>query len=495
MSSVADPPDTVRPAYRLGGWVARCLLVPGVIASTTCAHAGDWEITPRVDVRQIYSDNIELLPEPDARHDWVTEVVPGIDIQGGGSRVDASIFYSAQGLYYARGTSDSDLNHRLQANVTTEVVEELLFVDVDANARQELIDNRGRVSRDNINVTGNRQDVFTVAISPYLRRRFGSYADATLRFRFGAVINESSDGGSGRDSDLRSVVLNVDSGTYFQRFTWSFVADYREEQPQESAESDRQFTRIRANGRYRINRKWAALTGLGYENNDYDGSTESDKVTWRLGGAFTPNPRFSLEGGVEDRTFGIAPFLQMRYRKRRILATASYQEEITSSNQLEADRRLVSTTDGFGRPIPPDSSTLLDNPTDVPSADNQVFVQRRFSGTLTYGGPRNTASLTGFWVTRDYEVTGDQETDTGVTGSITHQFNALLSGRILGSWQDTELRGGDKRTRWDIGASITRNLGRTFSITGDVRHFEQTGDRPLDEYDENRASILLSKTF
>ena len=113
------------PASRLAAPLVATALAHGAVT------AGEWDVTPRIGVRQIYSDNIAILPRGREQHDWVTEISPGFDVRGAGRRLQADIFYTGQGVIYARFDDNSDLFHRLQANATAEVLEEFLFVDGD----------------------------------------------------------------------------------------------------------------------------------------------------------------------------------------------------------------------------------------------------------------------------------------------------------------------------------------------------------------------------
>ena len=64
------------------------------------AHAGQWTITPRLSVGEIYSDNINL-DDDDKEGDLITEVTPGINIVGEGGRISGELDYQVQNTLFS----------------------------------------------------------------------------------------------------------------------------------------------------------------------------------------------------------------------------------------------------------------------------------------------------------------------------------------------------------------------------------------------------------
>lgn len=126
-----------------------------------------------------------------------------------------------------------DTFHRLFSSVNTELFEKLIFLDADTTLTQQNITTTGRGAfsnfgpaatlddaDDNINVTGDREDVTTYRIAPYSRRRFGNFADAEVRFTYDDVSGSDtsadkaqSNTSSVRDSRSLNYRANVRSGT------------------------------------------------------------------------------------------------------------------------------------------------------------------------------------------------------------------------------------------------------------------------------------------
>ena len=152
-----------RPVHNVpvGAWAlpaaVTCLLV--VFAAQT-AHAADWRFTPAVGVDETWSDNVDLS-ENDKREEFITDANAGFSLRGTGRRLTVDVFYNAQAVFYGKDTQDDDLRHQLQASAMTEVWDDILFLDLDASVRQELISNTGVSSSSNVVGTSNQTNVIT----------------------------------------------------------------------------------------------------------------------------------------------------------------------------------------------------------------------------------------------------------------------------------------------------------------------------------------------
>ncbi len=63
----------------------------GALAAATPAVAGDLTITPSVEVRVAFSDNVDLDPKGDAQTAIISEVVPGVTTRSESARVTAAL--------------------------------------------------------------------------------------------------------------------------------------------------------------------------------------------------------------------------------------------------------------------------------------------------------------------------------------------------------------------------------------------------------------------
>ena len=92
---------------------------PGGLAPLSTGTLGtgqrSWLIVPTLSVGETYTDNLRLSPSGSERSDWVTELRPGISVNGSGARLRFNANYSAGAVYRAQEVSN-DLFHSLIAN-------------------------------------------------------------------------------------------------------------------------------------------------------------------------------------------------------------------------------------------------------------------------------------------------------------------------------------------------------------------------------------------
>ncbi|MDO9188337.1 MAG: TIGR03016 family PEP-CTERM system-associated outer membrane protein, partial [Sulfurimicrobium sp.] len=116
--------------------------------------AADWKITPSLDLKETYSDNIRLASPGNEKSDFVTQINPGISLTGTGPRLKVNARYGMQNLIYAEESSRNTLRHQLNAGANAELLDDLLYLDGKASISQQNISTFGQQSTgDNINIT------------------------------------------------------------------------------------------------------------------------------------------------------------------------------------------------------------------------------------------------------------------------------------------------------------------------------------------------------
>ena len=157
-----------------------------ILLATTAAHAGDWDIVPRLTVAEDFSDNVKL-DEANKESEFITEINPGISLHGRGGRVTANLDYNMQNVFYLSDSDANEIFHQLSANATAEMSKNFFFVDATSTISQAIIDAGSTVSTSNLNILDNRTNVYTYSISPYITPHFGAYADGVFRYDYGLV--------------------------------------------------------------------------------------------------------------------------------------------------------------------------------------------------------------------------------------------------------------------------------------------------------------------
>lgn len=416
------------------------------------SDAAEWKLVPQLSLRETYSDNVRLRPEGFEQGDFVTQINPGFFLTGVGPRFNLGANYTMNNLIYADQSNLTRMRHQLSARGTAELMEDFFFVDGRAGIAQQNISLFGPQAIDNVNVTGNRADVRTFYVSPYIHHRFKDLASAELRYAHNIV---STSANSLRNTQGDSFMARLNSGTAFNILHWGLnysnhMIHY--ERTGRTAELERAI----GNLRYMVTSRFGLTATGGYERNSFlsiRGSPSSP--TWTAGFTWTPFERTSIVANAGKRFFGDTYFADARHRTRLTTWNFSYVEDITTFNQQAllgglAPPAALSLNQLTAAQNPNIDPGLIQQNTDallgpefsgsffVPTNffTNQLFLQKRLQASVALKGVRNTLVLTGFNMTRQaYSPEVDADLIGGVNVALlrhTRQTgaNALWSYRI-----------------------------------------------------------------
>lgn len=447
------------------------------------ASAVEWEFTPTVQLKETYTDNVRLS-ETNEESEFITQVNPGISITGLGPHLRLNARYVMQNLFYAKEHDRNATNHQLDANANAELLPHHLFIDARAGISQRNTSSFGRQSEDNTNITGNRTNVETYSLSPYLLHHFKDFADAEVRYTHDSVSTSASGSAVSTelsDSTSNRILLRLTSGDDFQTLGWGLHYNKQRIDFDSGQEVDQ--VTYGGNLRYRLSRKLSLLANGGYEKNDYLSITgDSGGAYWKAGFDWTPSRRTSVEALAGKRYYGDSYSLKANHRSRRTAFSMSYNEEVTT------------TRDQFLLPATVDTAALLDQlwTSSIPDpilrqqviaafisenglpdslADpvnfltNRFFLQKRFQASVTVTGARNTGVLSLFDVRREAQTA--QTADSALLG--TSDFSA-----------DNDIRQQGIQAHWirEVGPRTNANLRvglvKTKALTTDREDKEKT---------------------
>lgn len=396
-------------------------------ASVDGARAGEWLISPWIQVSEAFTDNVTLAPE-DEESDFITAISPGASVRGTSARLRTALDYQLNGLIFAGDSERNRVDHDLRGTARAELVEELAFLDARASINRQFVSNRGAVSVSDFNTTGNRRTVQTYSLSPSLRHHFGSWADSETRYELGRV-EVSGEDVANTLTNRASYVL--DSGPRFGRLGWTATLDGRVTQrsTENPAVPDSTTERRLANAdfSYLLNEFVTLLAGGGYEKIDDDTLREQpDGPIWSVGVRLHPGPRSSLRVTYGERFERNILTVDAIYEPSpRTTLSAQYLESIeTSQRLLEQDLSFIDVDE---------QGTLIDTRTGLPfvagdpafSLETSAFRRERFTAFVRHAFGRNSVFLEGFNETRERDAVGIEETVFG--GTL--YFNRLLSRR------------------------------------------------------------------
>lgn len=517
----ADPSPISRPVSPFPA--AACTAATALLLMSGNTGAVEWTFTPHLGVSETYTDNVSLAPRGQERSDFVTQITPGISLRGVGPRLKLSANYSLQTLFYAN-EGNNTINHMLDANGNAELVENLFFLDARAGISQQNISLLGAQAVDNTNTTGNRTDVKTLSLSPYLRKHFGTLATGEARYTHEIVEAEA---GGALNSTADRINLRLDSGLAYNRLGWG-LSYYKEKLDfTHFQEVERETYAGRLS--YLLRPGLTLVGNGGWESNTYLYSGPKPEGSfWSAGFSWAVTPRTDLNASVGRRFFGNTHAFGFNHRNRRTVWSVNYSQDITTVQSQFFVPSTVDTANFLSRLF---SSAIPDpvmrqrfvadlmvqrgipnqvfNPLNFLS--NQTFLEKKLLASVALNGAKNTIVFNLF----------NQIRDARAIGAVT---SPLLGNNDFASSAHIEQRGGSvfwnyrfaPRTSSNVSVGYSRNtfsdidredrdkylrIGVTKQIQPkitaslDYRRLQRDSSLSGNDYRENAIMAALYMTF
>jgi uncharacterized protein (PEP-CTERM system associated) len=288
-----------------------------------------WSIVPTITVQETFTDNASL-GQARKESDQITEVSPGVRIDGNTKRLKLHFDYALRELYYARGTRDTQTQNSLNTFGKLEAVENLLFVDMSGAITRQNISAFGSQSAGNYSVNANNTETASFRISPYLKGRFANYADYELRYSRSAVRAKSS---VASDSDTDEWLAKFGGNTPFAALGWS--ADASRQNYDYSRGRKSESDRLRGFLTYRVNPQVKLSASAGRESNDFLAVNKRSWNTYGMGADWNPNERTQVSAFREKRFFGYGHNFSVNHRLQRSSIRYTDVKDISASpNQV-----------------------------------------------------------------------------------------------------------------------------------------------------------------
>jgi len=498
--------------------LAGTLSVLMAVGFASSAQALDWLFEPSVGASVMYTDNVNQSPVNEESA-FILSATPGFTLQSQGSRrVEATMSYYLTGVARTAGTSDNDLYHNLNATGKAELVEDLLFIDASARVSQELISLLGSPADATIN-SSNRATVGSYSISPYIKKRLGTFADAEARYTlYGSLFNENV----ATDLLTNQFDFSLNSGTRFNDLNWGLNYTYRDVTAQETNTLSDSYVYQRADLSlgYALTRKFRLIGNLGQEKLNYEILKENDidDSIWSAGFAWAPSRRTSIEATAGQRFFGDTYSLSASYRAREAALTASYVEDVSdiSRTQLTEGTLYLYLCPGTVPTDPPQfvyspflvspapgCILLGSQPSLLPSIAEGLYVSKTFRAGLNWGVRKVTYSINASDVRRIYLLQNNAEDHSqGIRAAVNYRLDPLTSlyGNLAFDWiEDAGVLSGlgfdreDELLTFTLG--VTRQFGRDLTGALTFRHYQRDSNDPTAEYTENNIMASVNMRF
>ena len=493
--------------------LAGTLSVFMAVGIASSAQALDWRFAPSVGASATLTDNVNQSPD-NKDSALILQVFPGFTLQSEGSRrVEATMSYYLSGVARFGGDDDNDINHRLNATGKVELMDDFLFVDANARVSQDLISLVGSPADAAINGS-NRATTSSYSISPYIQRRFGTFADAEARYTVSGVLFEENVA-----SDLLSneFIASLNSGSRFNTLTWGLNYSFRDVSDRSYGVNDTSYTYERADLTlgYALTRKFQLTGNVGHEWIEYDSALAAannrDDSIWSAGFAWSPSRRTSIEASMGQRFFGDTYSLLASYRARESVWTASYTEDV---NDISRTTLTEGTTYGWlcdGKfvetafAIEPAPGCILVSTQDglIPSLANGLFVSKVLRAGVSWGIRKVTYSVNVFDVTRIFLLQNDAEDRSqGINTSMNYRLSPITN--FYGNLNWTRIQ--DPSTLSNLGVDreddlysfvvgVNRQFGSDLTGALTYRHYRRDSNDLTAEYTENNLMASVNMRF
>ncbi len=487
------------------------------------ACRAELKFTPVVDLRESYTDNVNLSSAAQAQSQWLTDLSPGFELSDNNQRVQLRAAYR-QHLFYSTNRDLPNTQHS-QAQATLDgkaaVIQDLFYFDASGTISQQAVSAFGPPVLDNGYSTNNRTEVKTFRASPSLRHNFAAFAQTELRYTRDTV--SSSQNGLG-NSNGNSLNASVTSGPAFHALSWGL--QYFRQVLHDSITPNSTMQTTSGNVSYPLSTTFSLTANGGYDKNQYQSVGAATAGKFWLGGInWEPSGRSSLAASVGRHYFGKTVSLKASHRSRGTVWSLNYDDAVTTSRSnflLPAtidtatlvDRMLsASIPDPIQRALavqaylqatglPP---SLADS---VNYLSNRYFRQKQFQAAVAYKANHSTVMFT----LADTRRQGLSllETDSLLLGSIngalndnTHQtsasvqwslqlssrtaFNASLTNTHIDS-NDTGISSRNTAAR----LMLNQQIGARLSGALEVRHVMGSSGLSVGNYKENGLAASLN---
>ena len=466
-----------------------------VLSNSTALLAAEWDISKEIDLSVVHSDNIALANAGAEQSDLVFQVKPSLGISGEGARLSVDFNYSLGAVITDgdNGRDEIEDSHYLNANATLEAIEDNLFVDLEADAGVTSVNNTNS-AQDIFTRSNNLTQTYSYKVSPYYRYHFGPIADAELRYSYDSLENDK---GNISDSENNQWDFSLTSGRHFRGFNWVLSASQSELEYSNGAKDET--SEVNADFQFRINRQFTADFGVGYEENDFNNAlrqySDTEGETWTVGTTWTPNPRVVMKLAYVDRFTGGDWDMDLKYRHRRSVLTASYSTSVTNSRRQQLDDISLISTDINGDTVFIGDQELLINQLQ-PTLANENIVQSQFKLAYEYISRLTTVKFNTTYSERDYQTSLSSTENLDSKVSLSRKLTSLTSLNTSVNWvnqKDVTTLSEQELVRVKLGVST--ELGKQSEVSLDFQRAENEDSSGANDYDENRVTASLAMTF
>jgi len=161
--------------------VKHALLTASLLVLAAMADAAEYEIHPSIAVSEEFTDNV-FESRGSRVSDFITRLLPGISLKYKAPFWEWDVSYNYDYRYYARQTRDDDSTHNLTARGHINLVDNVLFFDVNDDYNRVSLNATRDVTSESLFVNQSDQNIIT--LSPYVELKPTSLLTLKGGYRF-----------------------------------------------------------------------------------------------------------------------------------------------------------------------------------------------------------------------------------------------------------------------------------------------------------------------
>jgi hypothetical protein len=422
------------------------------LISTASLSFAKFTISPSVEVKEVYNDNI-FLTDSDESDDFITTVIPRVILQYIPSKaVDLNLNYSLNFRFYNNHNelNDTSLKETQDIRFTGKVRPlNYFFIDIYDRYRRVPIDVRDSFALDNPFENMTDSNFFT--ISPYIEYPI----TPTLLSRVGySYANRWYDVNEGNDSDTHSAFAKLTKKFPF-RVSISLNYNFFSYDPEETAGYDGNQGSVEVVYEVGPNFKiWGAGGKIYIDFSDRDNTRED---FWDAGAEY----HLPVLGGTT---------LRVIYSK----AVTEYETSIDQLSLLDVERF--------------EELAIRDRD----AVTTGVSERERIRGYVSMGEHFKVDIDPYYTVSKELE-TNREDKITGVSARVTMPLTTKLTASVHGVWENHEfLPENEDVDRYSIGGNVDYKLSRSITTSAGYRYNNRdTDSETADSTDYNNNIVWI----
>lgn len=299
-----------------------------LLGASANALAGKWTITEDISGTETYTDNAALTATPSGG-EFVTQVTPGIHVDGAGARFKGHLDYTPSFVLYSRNTSQDQVINTLNATGTLEAVENFFYIDGFSQISQTFASPFAPQPTSLTNFTSNRIQTRTYGISPYVRGHAGLAFDYELRYRDTWTTTNSSS-----FSNQRTTEWIGHAASPITLFGWALDYDDSTIGYGSNTGQNLKSQLGRATLYYQPDITLKLSIDAGREDNNYTSFETKSNGIYGAGASWRPTPTTSADFNIEHRYFGTYRLASFNHRTRLTAWSLNYSNSASNFQQL-----------------------------------------------------------------------------------------------------------------------------------------------------------------